>query len=61
MRIASGSGDNTLKVWDAGNGQEMLTLPGHSIGVSSVSFSPNGNRIASGGHDDMVKVWNTHP
>ena len=45
----SGSGDTTLKVWDAQTGQETLTLKGHSGTVESVSFSPDGKRIVSGG------------
>ena len=31
-RIVSGSGDKTLKVWDAATGQETLTLKGHAGG-----------------------------
>ena len=30
-------------------GQETLTLKGHTGGVMSVSFSPDGKRIVSGG------------
>ena len=32
-RIVSGSGDKTLKVWDAASGQETLTLKGHTAGA----------------------------
>ena len=53
----SGSGDNTLKVWDAQTGKETLTLKEHSRLVNSVSFSPDGKRIVSGSWDDTVKVW----
>jgi WD40 repeat protein/serine/threonine protein kinase len=56
-RIVSGSGDNTLKVWDAETGQETLTLEGHTDPVMSVSFSPDGRRIASGSFDNTLKVW----
>ena len=38
-------------------GREPLTLKGHSGGVGSVSFSPNGKRIASGSKNTTVKVW----
>jgi WD40 repeat protein len=56
-RIVSGSRDNTLKVWDAQTGQEMLTLEGHSGRVDSVSFSPDGKRIVSGSWDKTLKIW----
>ena len=40
--------DNTVKVWDADTGTEILTLKGHTGQVSSVAFSPDGKRIVSG-------------
>ena len=46
-RLASASGDRTVKVWDAATGQEILTLKGHTDSVTSVAFSPDGKRIAS--------------
>jgi tRNA A-37 threonylcarbamoyl transferase component Bud32 len=60
-RIASGSWDKTVKVWDASSGQDLLTLEGHTHWVSSVAYSPDGRRIASGGGElftpGEVKVW----
>jgi len=34
----------------------MRTLMGHSSGVWSVDFSPNGKRVVSGS-DNIVKIW----
>src|SRR5207244_3794493 len=56
-RIASGSDDKTVKVWDAGSGQETLTLKGHTLHVNGVAFSPDGRRIASASNDGTIKVW----
>jgi WD40 repeat protein len=36
-----------VKVWDAKSGQEVLTLRGHTGGVTSVCFSPDGKRLVS--------------
>jgi DNA-binding beta-propeller fold protein YncE/tRNA A-37 threonylcarbamoyl transferase component Bud32 len=55
-RIASSSSDRTVKVWDAGSGQETLTFKGHKGWVASVAFSPDGGHIASSA-DNAVKVW----
>ena len=35
----------------------MGPLEGHTSGVSSVSFSPDGSRIVSGSDDKSVRVW----
>jgi WD40 repeat protein/tetratricopeptide (TPR) repeat protein len=49
-----------VKVWDAQTGRDLLTLPGHT-GVFSVSFSPDGHRLASASGDwnkpGDVRVW----
>ncbi|WP_293302932.1 WD40 repeat domain-containing protein [Microcoleus sp. PH2017_27_LUM_O_A] len=55
--LASGSGDNTIKLWDVTTGQEISTLKGHSNPVSSVNFSPDGKTLASGSGDNTIKLW----
>ncbi len=55
--IATGSFDNTVKLWNL-NGQVLQTFKGHSSSVSSVVFSPDGKTIASGSWDNTVKLWN---
>ncbi|MBE8991283.1 AAA-like domain-containing protein, partial [Nostoc sp. LEGE 12450] len=55
--IASGSEDNTVRLWNLA-GQELKTLKGHSSSVNSVAFSPDGKTIASGSSDNTVRLWN---
>ncbi|KAH8742353.1 hypothetical protein F5883DRAFT_478116 [Diaporthe sp. PMI_573] len=56
-RLASGSRDHTVKIWDAESGANVRTLEGHSGGVTSVAFSADGRRLASGSRDHTVKIW----
>jgi WD40 repeat protein len=51
-----------LAMWMVGSSNESeaaepLTLKGHSDRVLSVSFSPDGKRIVSGGIDSTLKIW----
>jgi hypothetical protein len=42
-------------------GEEVLTLIGHTAGVVSLAFSPDGNKIISGGIDSTARVWDAMP
>ena len=55
--LASGGGDNTVKLWDVATGKEIKTLSGHTNEVWGVSFSPDGKLLASGSRDKKVKLW----
>ena len=55
--MLSGSGDKTLKLWDAATGALLRTFEGHSDVVNSVAFSPDGTRVLSGSEDKTLKLW----
>jgi WD40 repeat protein/serine/threonine protein kinase len=44
-------------LWDATNGHQLLFLNGHTSVVRALAFSPDGKRLASGGHDRYLKIW----
>ena len=59
--VATGSQDNTAKVWrmspDGAAATCVATLAGHSDWVRSVAFDPTGRFVATGSGDNTAKVW----
>jgi WD40 repeat protein len=56
--VATGSFDNTIKIWETATGRELRVLSGHSGAVKTLVWSPDGQLLASGGTDLTVKLWN---
>ena len=57
--LASGSGsdERTVRLWDVHTGQCLNTLRGHSNGIWTVAFNPQGDILATGSDDLTVKLW----
>ena len=51
--------DKTIKIWDTDTGSLIKTLTGHTDRVFSLAVLPNGF-LASGSHDNTIKIWNIH-
>jgi WD40 repeat protein/uncharacterized caspase-like protein len=56
--FASGSNDNSIKLWSTDGGREIKTLTGHTNWVWCLAFSPDGKKLASGSLDETITMWN---
>ena len=54
--LATGSYDNTIKIWDIETGQEIRTLRGHEKGIRALQFDDT--KLISGSIDKSLKIWN---
>lgn len=60
-RLATGSDDGTVRVWDAATGTELLVLNCGNVMVEKVFFSPDGRRLATVTSDSALRVWDASP
>ncbi|MYB00001.1 hypothetical protein F4X90_10045, partial [Candidatus Poribacteria bacterium] len=47
-------------LWDVSTGNSIRTLTGHTDAVYSVSFSPDGQTLASGSGDNTIRLWDVN-
>jgi hypothetical protein len=57
LLLACWSGDADVQVWEVASGRLRGRLTGHGAGVGDVSFSPDGQWLASGSRDTTVLIW----
>jgi WD40 repeat protein len=55
--VATGSGDQTVKIWDAFSGALIADCIGHTSEVICVAYSPDGQFVASGSSDCTMRIW----
>ena len=67
-RLATGGIEGAVTIWDAATGDSLQTLVGHTADtkdflgfldafVVSVAYNPDGTRLASGGGDGTIVLW----
>ena len=49
--------ENTVRLWNAVSGRPLRTVKAHTGAATRVAFHPSGKKIASGGDDGTVKLW----
>ncbi|KZO94994.1 WD-repeat protein [Calocera viscosa TUFC12733] len=55
--LATGSGDNTARLWDLMTETPSHTLEGHRGWVLCVEWEARQRIVATGGHDNAVRLW----
>jgi len=55
---ALGRVDGTMEFWNLTTGARVV-WPGHDAGISTVAFSPDGQRLATGTSEGEVKIWDS--
>lgn len=57
--LASGSWDQTVRIWDTSEGSPVATIPAHKYLVKDLCFSPDGTSLASTAGSGLVAIWDT--
>jgi WD40 repeat protein len=55
--IVSVGKDEVVNIWDVKSGENKFSLFGHSLTIMCVVFFPDGKRIATGGLDKILRIW----
>ena len=58
-RLASGSTDTTVRLWNTTGDRDWVTLQKHTGPTNVLAFSPDGKMLASGSTDKTVQLWDT--
>jgi eukaryotic-like serine/threonine-protein kinase len=59
--LASGSSDQTIRLWDVASHAPRDRMVGHESEIWSLAFSPSGETLWSGSKDETVAVWPGRP
>ena len=55
--LASGGGDQTVRVWERTSGHIRHELKGHTSTIRALAFTPDNRFVASGGSDRTCRIW----
>jgi ribosome assembly protein 4 len=56
-RLASGSGDTTVRFWDINTETPQFTCRAHKHWVLAIAWAPNDRRLASADKNGTIFIW----
>eukprot|EP00177_Eucheuma_denticulatum_P008135 GFKZ01014818.1.p1 GENE.GFKZ01014818.1~~GFKZ01014818.1.p1 ORF type:complete len:617 (-),score=58.73 GFKZ01014818.1:910-2760(-) len=57
--LASGSSDNTVRIWQTSTAKSKAVLRGHKSRIWDISATANGKLLASASGDSRIRIWDT--
>ena len=57
QQLASGSTDETVRMWSVASGACLNVHAGHHLPVNAVRFSPSNHRLVSVSSDESIRFW----
>jgi WD40 repeat protein/tRNA A-37 threonylcarbamoyl transferase component Bud32 len=57
-KYLASSNASSIQIWNLAAADEKLVLTGHRGGIPCAGFDPHGKFLATGGKDDVVRIWN---
>lgn len=55
--VTIASRDHSARIWDGTTGKLVVALTGHTRDPLTVAWSPDGSRLATGGEDLTLRIW----
>jgi len=59
-KMAAGSVDSTIEIWDVDTQQRSIKILAHSAPVCCLKFIQDGKYLISGSHDGYIKLWDAN-